>query len=89
VLSKDIAEVWPSSQMENIEDELRAVFEPRGETAEDEVDKVDETELPELSAEEVLRMGLPAIPTLWEPMAAVPKLDLKVINLLDKLIFAA
>ena len=34
-------------------------------------------------------MGLPTIPTLWEPIAAVPKLDLKVINLLDKLIFAA
>jgi len=34
-------------------------------------------------------MGLPAVPTLWEPIAAVPKLDLKVINLLNKLIFAA
>ena len=34
-------------------------------------------------------MGLPTVPTLWEPMAAIPKLDLKVINLLDKLIFAA
>ena len=34
-------------------------------------------------------MGLPTIPSLWEPMAAVPKLDLKVINLLNKLIFAA
>ena len=34
-------------------------------------------------------MGLPAIPTLQEPMAAIPKLDLKVINLLNKLIFTA
>ena len=34
-------------------------------------------------------MGLPAVPTLWEPMATVPKLDLKVINLLNELIFAA
>jgi len=34
-------------------------------------------------------MGLPPIPTLWEPIAAVPKLDLKVVNLPDKLIFAA
>ena len=34
-------------------------------------------------------MGLPTIPTLWEPMAAVPELDLKVINLPDKLIFTA
>ena len=34
-------------------------------------------------------MGLPAVPTSWEPMAAVPELDLKVINLLNDLIFAA
>ena len=34
-------------------------------------------------------MGLPAVPTLWEPIAAIPKLDLKVINLLVELIFAA
>ena len=34
-------------------------------------------------------MGLPAVPTLWEPMATISKLDLEVINLLDKLIFAA
>jgi hypothetical protein len=71
------------------EDELEAVFEARGETAEDEVDEVDETELPELLGEEVIRMGLPAVPTLWEPMTAVPELDLEVINLPNKLIFAA
>jgi hypothetical protein len=71
------------------EDELGAVFEARGETVEDEVDKVDETELPELLVEEVIRMGLPAVPTLWEPMAAVPKLGLEVINLPIELIFAA
>ena len=34
-------------------------------------------------------MGLPTIPSLWEPMAAVPELDLEVINLLDELLFAA
>ena len=34
-------------------------------------------------------MGLPAVPTSWEPMAAVPELDLEVINLPDELIFAA
>ena len=34
-------------------------------------------------------MGLPTVPTIQEPIAAVPKLDLKVINLLDNLIFAA
>jgi len=49
---------------------------------------VDKTKLPELSAEEVARMGLPAVPTTWEPMAAVPELDLEVINLPDELIFA-
>ena len=43
----------------------------------------------ELLAKEVTRMGLPAVPTLWKPIAAIPKLDLKIINLLDKLIFAA
>jgi hypothetical protein len=50
---------------------------------------VDKTELPELLAKEVIRIGLLAVPTLWEPMAAVPKLDLEVINLPDELIFAA
>ena len=34
-------------------------------------------------------MGLPTVPTIWEPMAAVPKLDLKVVNLPKELIFAA
>ena len=90
MLSEDIAEARPSSQMEDIkEEELGAVFKARGETAEDKADEVDETELPELSAEEVARMGLPAVPTTWEPMAAVPELDLKVVNLPDELIFAA
>ena len=50
---------------------------------------MDETELPELLAKEVVRIGLPTVPITWEPIAAVPKLDLKVINLLDELIFAA
>ena len=59
-----IKEAWPSSQIEDIEDESGAVFEACGETAEDEADKVDETELPELSAEEVIKMGLLAVPTL-------------------------
>ena len=60
----DIEEAWPSSRIEDIEDELWAVFKARGETAEDEADEVDETKLPELLAEEVIRMGLPAVPTL-------------------------
>ena len=89
-LSEDIEEVWPGSQMEDFEeDKFGAVFKACGETAEDEADEVDETKLPELSAEEVARMGLLAVPTTWEPMAVVPELDLEVINLLDELIFAA
>ena len=89
MLIKDIKEVWLSSQIEDIKDELGAIFKAYGETTKDKADKVDETKLPELLAKEVIRIGLPAIPSLWEPIAAVPKLDLKVINLLDKLIFAA
>ena len=34
-------------------------------------------------------MDLPTIPTIWEPMAAVPELDFKVVNLPKELIFAA
>src|SRR6266567_6700477 len=89
VLIKDIKEAWPSSQIEDIKDKSGAIFKACGKTAKDEADKVDKTKLPELSAEEVIRIGLPAVPTSWEPMAAVPELDLKVINLLDDLIFAA
>ena len=61
---KDIKEAWLSSQIEDIKDKLGAVFKARGETTKDEIDKVDETELPELLAEEVIRLGLPAVPTL-------------------------
>jgi hypothetical protein len=50
---------------------------------------VDEAELLELLAKEVIRIGLSAVSTIWEPIATVPKLDLKVINLLDNLIFTA
>ena len=91
MLSKDIQEeVRPTGQKGGIkEDELEANFEARGKTAKDEVDKVDETKLLELLAKEVLRIGFPAVPTTQEPMATVPKLDLKVINLLKELIFAA
>ena len=88
VLIKDIKEAWLSSQIEDIKDELGAVFEARGETAEDKADKVNKTELLELSAKEVIKIGLSTISFLQEPMAAVSKLDFKVINLLDKLIFA-
>ena len=45
VLTKDIKEAWPSSQMEDIEDKLRAVFKAHGEAIKDEADKVNKTEL--------------------------------------------
>ena len=46
------------------EDELGAIFKARGETTKDKVDKVDKTKLLELLVEEVIRIGLPAVPTL-------------------------
>ena len=75
--------------MEDIKDEVGAIFKARGKTTKDKADEVDKAELLELLAKEVVRMGLSTVPTIWEPMAAVPKLDLKVINLLDNLIFAS
>jgi hypothetical protein len=75
--------------IKDIKDKLGAVFEAHGKTAKDKADKVNKTKLPKLSAEEVIKIGLFTIPTLWEPMTAIPELDLEVINLLDKLIFAA
>ena len=57
MLTKGIKEAWLSSQVEDIEDELGAVFKARGETAKDkadEVDKADKTKLPELLAKEVI-----------------------------------
>ena len=91
MLSRDIQEeVWLTGQKEGIKkDELEAVFKARGKTAEDKVDEVDKTKLLELLAKEVIRIGLPTVPTIQEPIATVPKLDLKVINLLKELIFAA
>ena len=87
-LSEDIQEeAQPSTQVEDIEDEVGAIFKACGEAAEDKADEVDEAKLPELSAEEVARMGLPAVPTTWEPMAAVPELDLKVVNFPEELVF--
>jgi hypothetical protein len=50
--------------IKDIKDELGAVFKAHGETAEDKADKVDKTKLPELSAEEVIKIGLPAVPIL-------------------------
>ena len=64
VATQQAVEVWLSSQTEDIKDKLGAVFEARGKTTKDEADKVDKTELPELLAKEVIRIGLPAVPTL-------------------------
>ena len=75
--------------MEDIKDEVGAIFKACGKATEDKVDKVDKAKLLELLAKEVIRIGLPTVPTTWEPIAAVPKLDLKVVNLPKELIFAA
>jgi len=40
------------------------VFKARGKTAKDKADKVDKTKLPELSAKEVIRIGLFTVSTL-------------------------
>ena len=89
VATQQAVEAQLSSQIEDIKDKLEASFKAYGKTTKDKADKVDKTKLLELLAKEVIRIGLPAVPTLWEPIATIPKLDLKVINLLDKLIFAA
>ena len=86
VLTKDI-KAWLSSQMEDIKDKLGAVFKAHSKTTEDEADKVDKTELLELLTKEITRIGLPAVSTIQEPITAVPELDFKVINFLNKLIF--
>ena len=89
MLSEDI-KARPGSQMEDIEkDKFGAVFKAHGETTKDKADEVDKIKLLELSAKEVARIDLSTVPTIWESMAAVFKLDFEVINLLDKLIFAA
>ena len=50
--------------MEDIKDKVGAIFKAYGKTAEDKVDKVDETKLLELLAKEVIRMDLPTVPTI-------------------------
>ena len=64
VATQQAVEIWLSSQTEDIEDELGAVFKARGETAKDKADKVDKTKLLELLVEEIIRIGLPTISTL-------------------------
>jgi len=50
--------------MEDIKDELGAVFKARGKAAENKADKVDKTKLLELLAKAIIRIGLPTVPTL-------------------------
>ena len=50
--------------MEDIKDEVKAVFKAHSKTAKEKVDKVGKTKLLELLAKEVVRMGLPTIPTI-------------------------
>ena len=50
--------------MEDIKDEVGAIFKAYGKTAKDKVDKVDKAKLLELLAKEVIRIGLPTVPTI-------------------------
>ena len=50
--------------MEDIKDEVGAIFKALSKTTKDKVDEVDKTELLELLAKEVARMDLPTVPTI-------------------------
>ena len=50
--------------MEDIKDKVGAIFNAHSETAKDKVDKVDKTKLLKLLAEEVAKIGLPAVLTI-------------------------
>ena len=54
----------PIKNIKDIKDELGAVFKAHSETAKDKINEVDKTKLLKLSAEEVIKIGLPAVPTL-------------------------
>ena len=47
-----------------IKDKLRAIFKARSKTTKDKTDKVDKTKLLKSSAEEIIKIGFPAVPTL-------------------------
>ena len=49
--------------MEDIKDKVGAIFKAYSKTAKDKADKVDKTKLPEILAKEIIRLGLPAVPT--------------------------
>jgi hypothetical protein len=46
------------------EDKFRAIFKAYSKIAKDKADKVDKTKLLELLAKEVIRIGLPTVPTI-------------------------
>jgi len=50
--------------VEDIKDKVGAIFKAHGKTAKDKADEVDEAKLLELLAKEVVRIGLPAVPTI-------------------------
>jgi hypothetical protein len=50
--------------VEDIKDEVGAIFKALSETTKDKADKVDETKLLELLAKEVIRIDLPTVPTI-------------------------
>jgi hypothetical protein len=50
--------------VEDIKNEVGAIFKACSKTAKDKVDKVDETKLLELLAKEVTRLDLPIVPTI-------------------------
>jgi len=50
--------------MEDIKDELGAVFEAYSKTTKNKADKVDKTELLKLLAKEVIRIGLFTVPII-------------------------
>jgi len=50
--------------IKNIKDKLGAVFKAYSKTAKNKADKVNKTKLLKLLAKEVIRIGLPTVPTL-------------------------
>jgi len=50
--------------VEDIKDKAEAIFKACSKAAKDKVDKVDKAKLLELLAKEVIKIGLPTIPTI-------------------------
>ena len=59
---------------------------PRGQAASGEgdsgnEDQIDDTTLPQLSVDEVEQLGLPSVPTSWQPLPHIPVEPLHIVNL--------